>query len=515
VRGFPSRLSRLSWPAIIAISILVARYPFLYWGMYAGDGEIHLVFGQHAAAGHFFEFNPGEKSSGETSPAFMLVITLLFRLLPATAIALAVKSVNLVCWYGLLVEFFIVARRITGDVTWAWIFTCVAGLMPGSAYNSNVGMETGAFALAVLLSFELATRWDWFDGTTPLAAWRELTLGLLLGVGCTLRPEGVVFAFLMFAWRAWRGGVRRGAVGVILSALPCAILAAAMAWFLYRQTGRIVPGSATARTLIARYESGTIHVGPMIFDPRFALRLLAYFPLTIFFFVGHARRLRRAAPSASFALLTFWTFFILYSLVWGAAHLARYIVFLMPLFLLIAAWGAKWVWEHWRIRIRLRAPAFATLAAILLLIWTGETVHRYRWDTHEELARARFSPRDRRAISDRLYADLGAPAKRPIVLAYVEVQARWWLDDRFEIRSLDGRTDAGLLPFIHDGVIDHIAYLRGARVDFLMETANFNRDRGAWSLMELDTLLPGESATHEGMRFTCMNVQGQRVYRIE
>ena len=52
-----------------AISVLaLVTYPLLYIGNYAGDSQVHLIYGQNAAHGAFFEFNLGEKSAGVTSP---------------------------------------------------------------------------------------------------------------------------------------------------------------------------------------------------------------------------------------------------------------------------------------------------------------------------------------------------------------------------------------------------------------------------------------------------------------
>ena len=59
-------------------------YPLLYSGMYAGDAEIHLVYGENASKGCFFCFNPGEPSSGVTSPGWMLIIAMMFSYMIVT-----------------------------------------------------------------------------------------------------------------------------------------------------------------------------------------------------------------------------------------------------------------------------------------------------------------------------------------------------------------------------------------------------------------------------------------------
>jgi hypothetical protein len=106
------------------------------------------------------------------------------------------------------------------------------------------------------------------------------------------------------------------------------------------------------------------------------------------------------------------------------------------------------------------------------------------------------------AASDAMLRRLGSPGVRPVSLAYQEVQARYRLDDRFVIRSLDGRTDSRLLEDVADGNFDHVAYLTKRRVDFLMEVPNYNRDRARWSLQQLKKLGPGEGMTVGGLTFS-------------
>src|SRR4029078_2904336 len=79
--------------------ILVFIYPLLFRGMFAGDSEIHLVYGENAAQGHYFEFNPGEKSPGVTSPGYMMFLAMLFKTFPIQWVPLAMKGANLLGWY--------------------------------------------------------------------------------------------------------------------------------------------------------------------------------------------------------------------------------------------------------------------------------------------------------------------------------------------------------------------------------------------------------------------------------
>ena len=97
--------------------------------------------------------------------------------------------------------------------------------------------------------------------------------------------------------------------------------------------------------------------------------------------------------------------------------------------------------------------------------------------------------------------NLGNPTERPISLAYQEVQLRYWLDQRFVVRSLDGRVDKVMMDFVQDGTFDHIGYLKQRDVDFVVDLVNYNRDDTQWSLARLNSLDPGDVETRNGITF--------------
>ena len=144
-------MSRTARRALVGLgAALVLLYPAVYIGMYAGDAEIHLVYAENAARGDFFEFNRGEKASGVTSTGYMLLLGAVFRLAPDSFVPVVVKSLDLLSWYALVALVYLTARRILGDDVWAYLAALAAGLLPGSAYNSTIGMENGMFGALVL-----------------------------------------------------------------------------------------------------------------------------------------------------------------------------------------------------------------------------------------------------------------------------------------------------------------------------------------------------------------------------
>ena len=498
-------------PTIAALAI--GLYPLIYLGMYLGDAEIHLVYGAHAAEGRYFEFNPGDKSSGVTSVGYMLLLAQLFSALPSQYVPLAIKVLNIATWYAVAACTCLIGRRLVAH-PWALAAAMVVGMMPGSVVNATGGMENGLFALAVTVSFYLMMRFRWLVPHERPSRAGDVLVAVMLALCCALRPEGIPFTALAVASRVYlHWTATRQAGGALATMLiPGAATGAvtlALALFHHAQTGDWLPGSALSRATMSA--AGAVFLGPFWFDPKFAIRLAAYAPVTLLFLAGSVLvltgRWRSAHRVEGLLILVFWVFFVLYSTVLGSVHLARYVIFLMPPMVLVAAIGGERWWTDWdRTRWTSILPSRRVVAAGLALglgaVFTVETILRLPLGGRDELWRVMRAPQERKAYSDALIAALGRPPELPVSLAYQEVQARYWLDDRFVVRSLDGRTDNVLLKYVRDGHFDHIGYLRERQVDYLAEIVNYNRDRTGWSLNDLSTLREGASVRQGDMNFT-------------
>ena len=112
------------------------------------------------------------------------------------------------------------------------------------------------------------------------------------------------------------------------------------------------------------------------------------------------------------------------------------------------------------------------------------------------------APEEREAFSDALFKRLGQPEEVPIIIGLQEVQARYWLGQRFLVRSLDGRVDPVLLEHATRDSVDHIGYIKERGIQFLLATPRYNRDSNQWSLHRLSGLKPNQSVFREGLTFT-------------
>lgn len=510
----------------LLLVLIIVIHPIFYFSMYSGDAEIHLVYAENAAKGHYFEFNFGEKSAGVTSPGYMLVLTSFFKIFPESIVPLAVKFLNIFCWYLLLYLIFILSRRLIGNEFWAWAVMLIVSLMPGAVYNATTGMENGIFGALFLFWLYLVIKWDWL-AVTDAKTKRNPIPGILLGILCWIRPEGFVLAVLAFMSKTlelvWSRIASKTPVHIslkhILTALmPFLLLSALYFGFLYSETGQLLPTSGVSRMGIGGQES--FRIGSLPVNLKFVKYLIYYFPLTISMILGiwvlFSKRRSGNVPVIYYAYpgATVIVFFILYSSILGAHHLSRYTIFLLPLMITFSGLGAKSMSENWNWARKTKTVVFAASMILLGTLFAGEIYLRYKSGSNYpsgELWRAMKAPGTRREFSDRMFDELGRPSKLPVSLAYQEVQIRYRLDERFMIRSLDGRTDAMLLDFVDvHGNYDHVGYVKARDVDFIMETPNYNREINKWSLDDLTELKIGESLSLKSVIFTRLK-QGFKV----
>jgi hypothetical protein len=314
-----------------------------------------------------------------------------------------------------------------------------------------------------------------------------------------------------------------------LCALAALAVASTALAYHFAYTGDWLPTSGRARTFIANLRSPRVAGLPV--DVRFGERLLYYAPLTAGMASTGALLVLRplAIPHRRLLLffaVTFWACFALYTFVTGASHLARYVAFLMPGFVISAFVAAKWLYEAWDAVVPVRARGWRSLGFVFLgaalaglmgfeaSVRLGAVqIERSDRLGSSALAVARAAPGRREAQSTALLAQLGHPEERPVIVAMQEVQLRYEIDDRFVVRSLDGRVDARLLDFATPDGVDHIGYLKERGVHYLLAAPHYVRDPRRWSIASLRRLEPGRSVQREGLRFT--RLPDGRAWRID
>ena len=258
---------------------------------------------------------------------------------------------------------------------------------------------------------------------------------------------------------------------------------------------------------------GSVDLGWFNLNLKFTKHLIYYFPMTVFMAIGIKKAAANTIPGRDlsywrFMMILLAVFFVLYSTILSAHHFARYTIFLIPVMVLLAVRGLRETVETRSLFVTRKNTRilFAGAGVCMALLFTGEIYLRVKSGSNYpsgNLWTVMEAPSKRKQLSDELYKILQGNDQSPIQLAYQEVQIRYKLDDRFVIRSLDGRVDEHLLKYVNeDGYFDHIGYIRDRGINYIMETPNYNRNKKSWSLASLKQLSDGDTVEQEGMRFT-------------
>jgi hypothetical protein len=254
---------------------------------------------------------------------------------------------------------------------------------------------------------------------------RTALLFAIVGLACALRPEGLVLLVAVLLARR-RTVLRDGATaGLMLAAtlLPCLLLYAVT-------TRHVIPSSGVSRMMAARRDATSVRLGFLWVYGSPIIRLAVYAPLTVAACLTWKRsKVVSAVVVGALAA---------YVLVIGAAHTSRYMIWIFALLSVLASASVSGD----------RFPRVTALGLLwIVLAAAGETYARVCLHAGGSgdgvlLSDVVAAPPLRKEQTDALLADLGLGGCHPAApaVALVEVQERFWLDDRIRVLSLDGVT---------------------------------------------------------------------------
>ncbi len=127
-------------------------------------------------------------------------------------------------------------------------------------------MENGLFGLIVALFFYLALRWETGSPQPRSTSFQRIVLGVLLGCGCWIRPEGFIVAAIAVVYLAASRISRSESVWSTCAALlpvviPCALISCGLILFHAIETGYLLPSSGKSRMFLGLRDS--IAIGPL------------------------------------------------------------------------------------------------------------------------------------------------------------------------------------------------------------------------------------------------------------
>lgn len=490
------------WPYVVAgLLVLALAAPFML--NLAGDAQVHLAIAENFAEGRPFQYNPnGETVVASTSPFWTMLLALYFTV-AGDATPLLLSLTNLAIWLAAAYLLYRAARdlwQFRGVALWAVVLLWL--LHTTIVANALGGLENVLSALQLLLLYMLLA------ARRPLTPGRSALFGLVLGWAILTRPDGGLFALVLLtlalpvlraaAGRTWPALLGRLAIIVVVA------LAVLAPWYWYQagQTGQLVTDSSLARLYNGRMGSLEIMPGLLYLHPKALVSLAtAFAPLAAGYLLeagalvvalsrASGRRMdwyreqfpQAAAVSLIAAGVTFFTFVV------GAEAFGRYFLPLFPFLFLtgVAGWQRIYGWAMQRAGQR---AAAALVALVVLFMATTSLLDTYRrllpgryavtnaLDVIYGPANLRYyavnlpdllaAPGMRAAATDEFLNDLSASS--PASMAVTEVQLRYFLDERVDVLSLDGRTSAGILDYVdpNSGVPDFARYFRDIRPDYV------------------------------------------------
>ena len=248
----------------LAAAVLVAA---LAWAGYVhctapvlpfDDAFITYRYADHFVRGKGLVYNEGQRVFGSTTPLYLLVLIVLKGISPAAAVPDLAVRFNLIPHALCGLAAYLALRRFTANRLLAAVAAAAILVESNLLTRSVGGMESAAFSALLLLTVLAA------------AATRPAWTGVLAGLACLTRPEGVLLiplAVIVFARSRRRLLLAAGACAATL--LPWVVFA----WIYYgspvplsliaksRPLYPLPPGHALERTIL-RLGSWSIPVLP-------------------------------------------------------------------------------------------------------------------------------------------------------------------------------------------------------------------------------------------------------------
>ncbi|MHA2140316.1 MAG: hypothetical protein ACXADC_05370 [Candidatus Thorarchaeota archaeon] len=214
-------------------------------GFVFDDCYIHLQFARTIFEGEAWQYNPGELSTGSTSPLWSIILSPLFLFTTdPTSLIWGVYVISALLYISSTFLVGKISLSYTSSITWSVIAMLGFVFVPRNTLLMISGMETPLFVFLVLLSIILLDRMEpRFD---PI-------IGAVIGLAFLARPEGVLLALVCVPARfmilAVRRKINRQRIIPMVSMVGLmAIIASIWVLFCLSTTGQILPATFYAKS---------------------------------------------------------------------------------------------------------------------------------------------------------------------------------------------------------------------------------------------------------------------------
>lgn len=383
---------------------LLSQYAGGNWawiGLPLDDNWIHLVYAKSFAESGWFHYNPGEAEAGTSSPLWVVVLGIAYKILTPLNVTpqWCAKGLSLFFAIGVSIIVFHLARTLKLELKWAWIAGILVILEPNLAYGNVSGMEVSMFTFLTLLALLLS----WQN--------RYVLTGIILGLLVITRGEGaltaVVIGLFPLAILYYNEhsnvkliDIKEIKLGVKIFS-PSLILGMAWVFYNYTVSGYILPNTYYVKHNFSlgyfNFEnSKNVILGYLGHLSLFKGILL---PLTILLFIAalyalyQKKQLILGMPLVLIPLIQLYAFSINIKVVavetpW-TYFTRRYMDFLIPLWILLIVVGIAFLWKcasqsknrHLALSVPIITYGVMFIAGVNLFQLNRYFIEEYSWNT--------------------------------------------------------------------------------------------------------------------------------------
>ena len=505
--------------ALFIFIYILLILPFL--GNIAFDAVVHFVVAERFAEGYpfLYNINDTEKVIASTSPFWTILLSIIYYIAAGFS-PIVIKSISILLWLAVGYLLKITAREIWGMSkysTYAVLALWFANV--SIVKNSLGGLENILCAFLLLLLYIYLMKSQKVFNLKV-----NIITGLLLGWIILTRIDAGMLALVFvglyfFTVPPQSEGKRTNIISSLFIILFISFIVL-LPWYFYQysETGKLLSDSSVARLFTGRRNSIPLFNGMLYFHPN-AITILftAFIPLSIGFLWTTFRLKHKESPYKLSALVVVICSVIAYSLIVGADQFGRYFLICMPFFLLAGIKGLQEIFE-----VIAEISAASGKIFIILIVSFLVLVNFYDYykrvvnieQLESNIYETFYAPSYRNVKTSEYLNKLGYKDNDSIKLAVTEVQFKYFIDERVQVISLDGRSSPKILKYMNEkGLPDFEKFIEAEKPD-VIEVKGWNFERNLMNDWEekIDKMEIGDSFVWKNNKVTYIMPWHVKIY---
>jgi hypothetical protein len=329
----------------VQIAYLITEYSITghQFGAPLDDVWIHFRYAENFAAGHFFQYNPGEPTPGTTSPLWVVILSIPFLFSQSFILPFALFSSSLF-FLLMLIQLYKLCLRLGFDGIYSLFITLITLAAGRLLWSSLSGMEITLFCLLSILIFK--------NQVGELES-KKLTIvnGLLLGIAANTRPETYLLAGIYYitSFILLRKDLKENFGRLILSLFIFLIFLLPYPIFCYVYTGKFLPNTYEGQVGMMKYVPNftfIIETAKIFFKDNLPILILWLSAMGYFIYTLFAKKVDK-----KFLMINLWIILLpaVSSVVapnWR--HHGRYLIPLIPFINIISIYILRKVHLHFQ-----------------------------------------------------------------------------------------------------------------------------------------------------------------------